>query len=253
MVARFVLPLALALVAAVAPAPAAPAPGVTVVYHGQCIVEQGVKSTWDVTQEIFQTGSPTWLQAHLHAGAECIMSVQGVTAWWMAANAPGGTATPFPVPAGKTWYTPEGQVHTAGNPGPPGYAQTQQYLGIHVLVHGTAFNYPVNDASAPGPVQKTAPVSVFKNTFLGEPSFPGRFIIANQMLGFTAGAAYGIKPTPARSYFTVVTGAATARVGGKAVQLAPKATLIVPRGVAATITASETTMIAATELIPALP
>jgi mannose-6-phosphate isomerase-like protein (cupin superfamily) len=255
MVARILtlLGLAVAVVTAAAPAFAAP-PGPTVVQHGQCVVADGVKSTWDVTQEIFQTGSPTWLPAHLHAGAECIMSVSGVTAWWFAATTPGGSSTPFPIPAGKTLYTPEGQVHTAGNPGPavPGYAQTQAYLGIHVLVHGTAFNYPVDYPSAPGPVQKTAPVSIFKNTFLGEPSTPGRFIIDNTMLGFAKDAVYQIPATRARGYYTVVTGLATATFGGRTVVLTPKATAVVPRGVPATITASKPTMLAATQLIPAI-
>ena len=255
MVARFWTLLALsgAVVAAAVPAFAAP-PAARVVSHGQCIVEQGVKSTWDVTQEIFQTGSPTWLQAHLHAGAECIMNVEGVTAWWLAASTPFASSSPFPVAAGKTVYTAEGQVHTAGNPGPavPPYVQTQAYLGIHVLVHGTQFAYPVADSTAPGPVQKTAPVSIFKNTFLNEPSTPGRFIIDNTMLAFSTGAVYQVPASRARGYFTVVHGGATATIGGKTVVMAEKATTVVPRGVAITITATQTTMVAATRLIPAL-
>ncbi len=214
----------------------------------------GVKSSWDVTQEIFQTGSPTWLQAHLHAGVECTMNVQGVTGWWFAANSPGAPATPFPATAGKTVYIPEGQVHTAGNPGPavPPYAATQAYLGVHVLVHGTQFSYPVQYPSAPGPVRTTNPVSVFKNTFLDQPPVQGAFTIANQVLRLVPGSVYHIPASAGRGYYTVVSGAATANYGGTTVQLGPKNTAVVPRGTAATITATAPTMLADTELVPGI-
>jgi mannose-6-phosphate isomerase-like protein (cupin superfamily) len=246
--------LAIAALFPVAGAQSSPGPGVTVVYQGRCAVPEGVKSTWDVTQEIFQTGSPTWLQAHLHAGAECIMNVQGVTGWWTAAAAPDASATPFPVGNGETHYIPEGQVHTAGNPGPSvsPYVATQAYMGIHVLVHGTAFSYPVEYPSAPHPVVKTNPVSIFKNTFNNEPSVSGPFTIANQVLDLAPGAVYRIPASSARGYYTVVHGSATARYGGSVIPLAPKATAVVPRGVAATITATSRTTLAATELIPGI-
>jgi mannose-6-phosphate isomerase-like protein (cupin superfamily) len=253
MIARCCLALlgAFAVVASSVSA-AAMQPGVTVLYHGRCVVSEGVKSTWDVTQEIFQTGSPTWLPAHLHAGAECIMNVQGITAWWTAAAKPGAPATPFPVGGGKTLYVPEGQVHTAGNPGPsvPPYVATQAYMGIHVLIHGTAFNYPVDYPSAPGPVRKTAPVSIFKNTFTDQPSVRGPFTIANQVLQLAPGAVYTIPASPARGYYTVVTGSAISRRGPLIIRMVPKQTMIVPSGVSTFIRATAPTMLAATELIP---
>jgi hypothetical protein len=143
MLGRFTVPLIVTLcTAAAAMAPASAAPGVTVVYSGTCVVAGGIRDQsgapvkrWDMWQEIFLTSSPTWLQAHTHHGAECITNVYGVTSWWFAhaGDAPNAPPTIVPASAGRTVYTVQGRVHTAGNTGP----RMQAYLGTHLLEQGS--------------------------------------------------------------------------------------------------------------------
>ncbi|HTW84745.1 MAG TPA: hypothetical protein VMD91_11800 [Candidatus Sulfotelmatobacter sp.] len=236
-------------------APAAAVPGITVVDRGSCVVAGGIRNedgtpakAWDMWQEIYQTGAPTWLQAHTHHGAECITNVSGVTSWWFAHRVPSRPASaPTIVPAhnGLTVYTVQGRVHTAGDVGPG----NQAYLGIHLLVQGSDFNYPVNDPSAP-PLAKTGSVSIFKNEFPNQVPSPGTLTIANQILRFAPHAAYPIPASGALGYYTFFAGSGTLRMRGVVVAMATGKTLVVPRNTAATITANAAGMLAATELVP---
>ena len=238
---------------AVLSVPALAAPQVSVVYRGACVVSGGITTplgkpvkAWDMWQEIFQTGAPTWLQAHTHHGAECITNVSGVTSWWFA-HATSPSSAPTIVPAGKhlTVYTVQGRVHTAGNVGPA----TQSYLGIHLLQQGSAFNYPTMDPSAP-PVVVTSPHSVFKSEFPNQVPSTGTVTIANQMIAFQAGAEYAIAASQSLGYYTVVDGDAKLSMNNTTTSMVVNHTYLVPRNVAATIAASRPTVIAATELVP---
>jgi hypothetical protein len=243
----------LGLVAALA-APARGAAGVTVVYHGNCVVVGGIRAqdgtpakAWDMWQEIYLTGAPTWLGAHTHRGAECITAVYGVTSWWFAHgdSAPNAPPTIVPVAAGRTVYTQQDRVHTAGDVGPT----LQAYLGIHLLEQGSDFNYPVTDPSAP-PVIKTNSYSIFKSEMPNQVPSPGTVTIASQVLRFVRHAAYAIPASPALGYYTVVAGGATLLEKGVRTTMAPGSTITVPRNTAVTITATMATTLAATELIP---
>ena len=202
-----------------APAAALPGPGVTIVARGACVVQGGIRAqdgtpakAWDMWQEIFLTSWPTWLQAHTHHGAECIMNVYGVTGWWFAHGAASPSAPPtiVPVAFGKTVYTVQGRVHTAGNVEP----RMQAYLGIHLLEQGSLFNYPVNDPSAP-PLAKTIPLSVFKNEFPNQVPSVGTVTIENQLIELAKGATYTVAASPALGYYTFAGGSGTFAVTGK--------------------------------------
>lgn len=249
---------ALCAVATANPERAGAAGSAKVVYRGACVVAGGIRTqsgapvkAWDMWQEIFMTGSPTWLQAHTHHGAECIMNVYGVTSWWFEHRTASPSAPPtiVPVTAGKTVYTVQGRVHTAGNTGPI----AQAYLGIHLLEQGSQFNYVADPypSTAPSPLQKTSPISVFKNEMPNQVPSAGTVVIANQMIAFELGSSYAIPASPALGYYTVVTGAATMTMRGTAVAMPPGKTITLPRNAAARITASAPTMLAATELVPA--
>ncbi|MBV8642723.1 MAG: hypothetical protein JO225_02265 [Candidatus Eremiobacteraeota bacterium] len=244
--------LCLAAVAALS-VPAFAAPQVKVVYRGACVVVDGIKTpmgkpvkAWDMWQEIFQTGAPTWLQAHTHHGAECITNVSGVTSWWFA-HATSPSSAPTTIPAGNhlTVYTVQGRVHTAGNVGPA----TQSYLGIHLLQQGSAFNYPTMDPSAP-PVVSTALHSVFKSEFQNQVPSNGTLTIVNEMIAFEPGGVYGINASQALGYYTAISGTAKLTMGGTTVAMVVNKTYAAGRGVPVTFTASTATMIAATELVP---
>jgi hypothetical protein len=244
--------LAAAVLALAAPASAA---GVSkVVAKGACVVTGGIRTqsgtpaaAWDVWQEIYLTGSPTWLGAHTHRGAECVMNVYGVTSWWFAhaGNVPSAPPTIAPLTFGKTAYTAQGRVHTAGDTGP----RMQAYLGIHLLEQGSKFNYPVSDPSAP-PVVKTNPISIFKSDMPKQVPSKGTLTIANQMIEFTPGGTLTIPASPALGYYTVVGGEARIAMGGAPALMSPGKTFIVGRDVAATIRAVLPTTLVATELIP---
>jgi len=251
------LTLALCLVAGSSPGRAGAANSAKVVYRGNCVVVGGVRTqsgapvkAWDMWQEIFLTGAPTWLAAHTHHGAECIMNVYGVTSWWFehGAASPSAPPTIVPVSPGQTAYTVQGRVHTAGDLGP----KAQAYLGIHLLEQGSEFSYTPSPypITAPSPVQKTSPVSIFKNEMQNQVPSPGTVTIANQMIAFEPGASYTIAASPALGYYTVVTGGATIRTGGTTMPMAPGKTITLPRNAAAQITATLPTMLAATELVP---
>jgi hypothetical protein len=251
MLARWVY-LAGAVLALAAPASAAG--GTTVVAKGACVVTGGIHTpsgapaaAWDMWQEIFLTSSPTWLAAHTHHGAECVMNVYGVTSWWFAhaGDAPSAPPTIVPLTFGKTAYTVQGRVHTAGDAGP----RMQAYLGIHLLEQGSAFGYPASDPNAP-PVVKTNPVSIFKNDMPNQVPSKGTFTIANQMIEFTPGGTLTIPASAALGYYTVVGGEARIAMGGAPQLMAPGKTYVVGRGVAATIHATLPTNLVATELIP---
>jgi hypothetical protein len=198
-------------------------------------------------QEIFLTSSPTWLAAPTHRGAECVMNVYGVTSWWFAhaGDAPSAPPTTVPLTFGKTAYTVQGRVHTAGDAGP----RMQAYLGIHLLEQGSEFSYPASDPSAPT-VVKTNPVSIFKNDTPNQVPSKGTFTIANQMVEFTSGGTLTIPASAALGYYTLVGGAARIAMGGAPQLMAPGKTYVVARGVAATIQATLPTNLVATELIP---
>jgi len=237
-------------------APASAAGGTKVVANGACVVIGGIRTqsgtpaaAWDMWQEIFLTSSPTWLAAHTHHGAECVMNVYGVTSWWFAhaGDAPSAPPTIVPLTFGKTAYTAQGSVHTAGDAGP----RMQAYLGIHLLEQGSLFNYPVTDPSAP-PVVKTNPISIFKNDMPNQVPSKGTLTIANQMIEFTPGGTLAIPASPALGYYTVVGGEARIAMGGAPELMLPGKTYIVGRGVAATIRAALPTSLVATELIPGI-
>ncbi|HEY6234242.1 MAG TPA: hypothetical protein VIW69_03925, partial [Candidatus Elarobacter sp.] len=183
----FLLVVVAAVTATAFSPPVAAAPGVTVIYHGSCVVRGGIRTqtgapvkAWDMWQEIFSTGT-TWLAAHTHHGAECIMNVSGVTSWWFAHGDASSSAPPtiVPVSNGKTVYTVQGRVHTAGNLGPG----SQAYLGIHLLEQGSNFNYPVADPSAPPvPATKNQFISIFKNEMRDQAPSAGTVTIANQIV-----------------------------------------------------------------------
>lgn len=222
---------------------ASAANGVRVVYRGSCTVEGGLhdkSKAWDVWQEIFQTGSPTWLHAHTHDGAECIMNVAGVTSWWFA---PGTTV---PVRTGQSVYTIEGRVHTAGNVS----GRAMQYLGIHVLEQGAPFNRPVDDPHAP-PLQSTALLSIFKREFPNQPPSAGTFTIENRIEEYSAGASYSRPASSALAYYTVVCGNAAITIGATTTPLRANESLAIPRGAAARIAAPVNALLAVTELVPA--
>jgi len=244
---------ALGLVTALA-APARGAGGVTVVYHGNCVVAGGIRAqdgtpakAWDMWQEIYLTGAPTWLAPHTHRGAECITTVYGVTSWWFAHGdrAPNAPPTIVPVAAGQTVYTQQGRPHTAGDVGPT----LQAYLGIHLLEQGSDFNYPAPDPSAP-PQVKTNSYSVFKNEMPNQVPSHGTLTIANQVLRFVPHATFAIPASPALGYYTVIAGGATMLEKGAHIAMPAGATITVPRNTAVTITATMATSLAATELIP---
>jgi hypothetical protein len=251
MLPRWILTLTFAAALA---APATGTPGVTVVYHGNCVVAGGVRAqdgtpakAWDMWQEIYMTGAPTWLGAHTHRGAECITAVYGVTSWWFAHGdrAPNAPPTIVPVAAGETVYTVQGRTHTTGDIGPT----LQAYLGIHLLEQGSDFNYPVNDPSAP-PQVKTNSYSIFKNEMPNQVPSVGTVTIANQILRVVRGASYPIAASPALGYYTVVAGGATLHEGNVVVAMPPGKTFTLPRNHAAIIVATMATSVAATELIP---
>jgi hypothetical protein len=200
-------------------------------------------------QEIFSTGT-TWLQAHTHHGAECIMNVSGVTSWWFAHGDASPSAPPTIIPAsnGKTVYTVQGRVHTAGNIGPG----SQAYLGIHLLEQGSAFNYPVTDPSAPPvPPAKNMYISIFKNEMPNQAPSPGTVTIANQILELQPGASYSIRASSALGYYTIVCGGAAMTVNGAPAPMPLGKTITLARGVGTTITASAMrTMLVATQLVP---
>jgi hypothetical protein len=248
---------ALCAVATANPGGASAAGTAKIVYRGSCVVVGGIRTqsgapvkAWDMWQEIFMTGAPTWLEAHTHHGAECIMNVYGVTSWWFEHRTASPSAPPTIVPAtaGKTVYTVQGRVHTAGNVGP----MAQAYLGIHLLEQGSQFNYVASPypSTAPSPVQKTNPISIFKNEMPNQVPSAGTVTIANQMIAFEPGNSYAITASSALGYYTVVTGHATMTIGGAATAMPPGKTITLPRNAAATITASAPTMLAATELVP---
>jgi hypothetical protein len=260
MLARIALLLIAAqcMAAGIVSPPAAAATGIRVVYSGKCVVAGGVRDQsgapvkrWDMWQEIFLTSSPTWLHAHTHHGAECITNVYGVTSWWFAHGdaSPSAPPTIVPASAGRTVYTVQGRVHTAGNTGP----RMQAYLGIHLLEQGSDFNYPVDDPSAP-PVVTSIPLSVFKNEMPNQVPSPGTVTIANQMLEFGPGASYSIAASGALGYYTVIGGGAVMRISNgprtTIVAMAPGKTITLPRNASATIRAKLPTMLAATELVP---
>jgi hypothetical protein len=251
------LTFAFCIVAGSSPACAGAANGAKVVYSGSCVVVGGIRTqsgapvkAWEMWQEIFLTGAPTWLQAHTHHGAECIMNVYGVTSWWFEHGAASRSAPPtiVPVSPGHTAYTVQGRVHTAGDLGPG----AQAYLGIHLLEQGSEFSYTPSPfpSTAPSPVQKTSPVSIFKNKMQYQVPSRGTVTIKNQMIAFESGAAYTIDASPALGYYTVVTGGATIALGGTTLLMAAGKTITLPRNVAAKITATLPTMLAATELVP---
>ncbi|HEY4439717.1 MAG TPA: hypothetical protein VGN14_04645 [Candidatus Elarobacter sp.] len=200
-------------------APAAAHPGVRVIAHGNCVVAGGIRTqsgapvkAWDVWQEIFVTSWPTWLGAHTHHGAECIMNVYGVTGWWFAhGTTPDSPPSIVAVTFGKTVYTASGRVHTAGNV----EARMQGYLGIHVLEQGSDFNYPVADPSAP-PVAKSLPISVFKHEFANESPTAGTVTIENQIMEIAKGAH--LRLAGSLSYYTFLGGAGTVTISGHAPQ-----------------------------------
>jgi hypothetical protein len=234
-------------------APAAAAGTTKVVAKGACVVRGGIvtqtgkaAAAWDMWQEIFLTGSPTWLQPHTHRGAECVMNVYGVTGWWFAhATTPTSAPTTVPLAYGQTAYTVQGRVHTAGDAGP----QMQAYLGIHVLEQGSLFNYPANDAHAPA-VVKTNPISIFKNDMPGQAPSRGTFTIANRLIEFTPGGSLALPASQALGYYAAIGGGATISVKGVATPMAAGKTYTVPRGAAAAITSALPTTVVATQLIP---
>ena len=128
----------------------------------------------------------------------------------------------------------------------------QAYLGIHLLEQGSAFSYVPSPypSTAPSPVQKTSPVSIFKNEMPNQVPSRGTVTIANQMIAFEPGASYAIAASPALGYYTVVTGRAAITFNGTAKPMPPGTTITLPRNVAATIAAAQPTMLAATELVP---
>jgi hypothetical protein len=245
-----------AVAATALPSPAIAAPGAAVVYRGSCVVRGGIRTqtgapvkAWDMWQEIFSTGT-TWLAAHTHHGAECIMNVSGVTSWWFAHGDASPSAPPTIVPAstGKTVYTVQGRVHTAGNLGPG----SQAYLGIHLLEQGSSFSYPSSDPSAPPvPPTKNQYISIFKNEMPNQSPSAGTVTIANQIVELRPGASYTIQPSPALGYYTIVCGGASMTQGGAPVAMPLGKTMTLPRNTGTTITASAMrTMLVATELIP---
>ncbi len=253
----FLLGLITAVAVEAGPAPAAVAHGVKVVYSGSCVVVGGIRTqtgapakAWDMWQEIFSTGT-TWLAAHTHHGAECIMNVSGVTSWWFAHGDASPSAPPTTVPAsnGKTVYTIQGRVHTAGNLGPG----PQAYLGIHLLEQGSAFNYPVTDPSAPpvSPTKNTF-ISIFKNEMPNQVPSPGTFTIANQIVELEPGAVYPIRASGALGYYTIAGGGAVMTGSdGTQTPMPLGKTITLPRHTGTTITASAMrTLLVATELVP---
>jgi len=229
--------------------------GVKVVAKGACVVQGGIRAqdgtpakAWDMWQEIFLTSWPTWLQAHTHHGAECIMNVYGLTGWWFAHGgaAPTSPPTTVPVAFGGTVYTVQGREHTGGNIA----ARMQAYLGIHLLEQGSLFNYPVADPSAP-PLVKTIPLSVFKNEFQNQVPSDGTVTIANQMIELRPGATFTVDPSPALGYYTFVGGSGTLALGGKpATPIVPGTTYPVGRNLRATFIATMPSLLVATELVP---
>ena len=227
--------------------------GVTILWHGKCRVDGGIKTqtgapvkAWDFWQEIFQTGAPTWLAAHTHHGAECIMNVQGVTSWWFAhrTDAPDSPPTIVPVHRGETVYTVQGRVHTAGDVGP----EKQAYLGIHVLEQGSNFNYPVDDPSAP-PQSKTEPLSIFKNELQYQVPSKGTFTIYNYIISMSRNATYHIFRFNQLGYYTVFEGGAMLNIPGRRPEPMVKGKmLLVPRDTAATITTRGDALLAVTQL-----
>ena len=174
------------------------------------------------------------------------MNVYGVTGWWFAHATPGAAPTIVPAAFGKTVYTVQGRVHTAGNVEP----RMQAYLGIHLLEQGSDFNYPVSDPSAP-PLAKTIPLSVFKNAFDNQVPSAGTVTIANQIVTIAKGATYAVAPSQALGYYTFVGGSGTVKVGAAAaVAFVPGTTYPVARGQAASFTASMPSTLVATELVP---
>lgn len=244
-----------AVLALAVPAAAAPSSGVRVVAKGTCVVQGGIRAqdgtpakAWDMWQEIFVTSWPTWLQVHTHRGAECIMNVYGVTGWWFAHGgaSPNSPPTIVPVAYGKTVYTVQGRVHTAGNVEP----RMQGYFGIHLLEQGSQFNYPVNDPSAP-PFAKTIPLSVFKNEFPNQVPSVGTVTIANQVIELAKGATFDVAASQSLGYYTFVGGGGTVTLAGKpAAPIVPGTTYPVGRNQRATFTTTIPSLLIATELVP---
>ncbi len=222
-------------------------PGVTVLDRGRCVVTGGVAGgaradAWDVTQEIFQTGFPTWLHAHTHQGAECITSVRGVTGWWFAGEGI------HDVPMGRTLYTKQGRIHTAGNHG----NVAQAYLGIHVLEAGTPFNTPTTAPNTPTPTV-TGLVSIFKHTFATQPRGAGTFTIRNRFEAIANHSGYAMPASAALAYVGVAAGAIQMHIGATEVFLTAGSVTAIPRQTRARIEATmDGTRIAVTELVPGI-
>ena len=79
------------------------------------------------------TSWSTWLQAHTHHGAECIMNVYGVTGWWFAHATPGAAPTTVPaeIVPGTTYLVGRGQTATFIATMPPELVATRLVPGAH--------------------------------------------------------------------------------------------------------------------------
>jgi mannose-6-phosphate isomerase-like protein (cupin superfamily) len=177
-------------------------------------------------------GAPTWLQAHTHQGAECILTLRGITSWWFETAGSPRVPSPVIVPVhkGESLYTAKGRVHTAGNTGP----ETMAYLGIHLLEAGAPFRTDVQSASAP-PIQSTKLKSYFKTLFPNQPRREGAFMTANRIEQLGPGGGYERPRSTGDAYYTVVHGSATIVIGAASTTLTQYQSLVIPRHTAARI------------------
>lgn len=215
--------LAIALLLSTAAATAAHSATVSpmhVDYSGVCSVPSGVSGNWDVYQEIFQAGAPTWLPAHIHDGVECTVTVQGTADWWLLRRGI------IPLPIGKTFYTPEHAVHTAGNAVDP----TMQYLAIHVITAGDPFRRLVNAPSAPKQVT-TATKSVFESIYRDQPSSHRGFNVVQRLETLAPRSAYSVGPSTSLAFYTVTRGTAVFNVGKTPHTVGQFEKIVIPRGV----------------------
>lgn len=190
-------------------------------YSGVCAVPNGVSGNWDVYQEIFQAGAPTWLPAHIHDGVECTVTIKGTADWWLLHRGI------IPLPSGKTFYTPEHAVHTAGNAVDPAMA----YLAIHVITAGDPFRRLVSAPTAPKQVT-TDTKSIFKSIYTNQPSSHRGFDVVQRLETLAPGGSYSLAPSTALAYYTVTNGSAVFTVGTTPHTLGQFQKIVVPRGTA---------------------
>lgn len=193
-------------------------------YSGLCSVPAGVSGNWDVYQEIFQAGAPTWLPTHIHDGVECTTTIRSAADWWVLHRGI------IPLPVGKTFNTPEHTVHTAGNAVDP----TMQYMAIHVITAGDPFRRLVNAPSAPKQVT-TATKSIFKSIYTNQPSSHRGFDVVQRLETLAPGGSYSVAPSSALAFYTMTRGSAVFTVGTIAHALGQFQKIVIPRGVALAI------------------